>query len=112
MLLARHPRQRRVAPLARKRVVPVQHLAVHDDATPGTGAEDRTEYDLRAFRRAIDRFGKGEAIRVVCEPHFASELRLEVELQAPAVEGRVVRIEYPAAPRRDRAGHAYADRSC
>src|SRR5256714_610531 len=111
MLLRRHPWKRRVAPFAGERVVTFEHLAVDDDATAGAGAENGAEHDRRALRRAIDRLREREAIRVVGEAHLAAELLLQVVLEPPAVERRVVRVEHASALRRDRARHADADRA-
>ena len=97
MLLLGHPRQRRVPPFARERVVALEHLARDDDAAARAGAEDGAEHDRRVLPRAVDRFGQREAVRVVGETHLVSELLFEIVLQAPAIERRVVCVEHAAA---------------
>src|ERR1043165_2835587 len=96
MLVLGHPRQRHVPPFAGDALVAGQHAAVHHDAAAYAGAQDGAEHDARAAPRAVDRLRQREAAPVVGEAPLAPEPPLEVGLERPVVERRVVGIGHPA----------------
>jgi hypothetical protein len=62
-----------------------------------------------ARRRAVDRLGDREAVRVVLHADLAPERACEVLVQRPAVEPGRVRVLHPTRERGDRARDAHAD---
>src|SRR5688572_12252939 len=89
-----------MSPLAGNRVRPADDLSVDHDPTADPGAENHPEYHRRSLRRSIDRFGQGEAIRVVLQPDRPAERRFEVLRQRLADEpGGVGVLDQPGGAR-------------
>ena len=110
-LLVTRPRQRVVAPLAGDRVRARHEPLVDDDAAAGSGADDHAEHRRRTGRCAVGGLREREAIGVVRDPHRPAERRAQIGAEAPAVEPRRVGVLDQSGRRRDRAGHADADRA-
>src|SRR4029077_13673113 len=85
MLLACHPRQRRMAPFSANAVMAVQHRSTHHDAAAHAGAQDGAEQHAASRAGAIDRLGQREAVGIVREAHFPLETLLDIAPAARAV---------------------------
>src|SRR5262249_36322289 len=97
-----------MAPLAGDVLRPGPDRAADDDAAADAGAEDHAEDELVAAAGAGDRFGEGEAVRVVLHRDAKAEPRFEVGEERLAVQALRIRVlERPA--RRERPRRADAD---
>ena len=80
-----------------------------DDPGADAGAEDGGEHHLRPGRRAVGRFGHGQAIGVVLQPYGPAERAREIAIQRATDEPGGVGVLDQAGGRRDGAGNADAD---
>src|SRR5205085_10150280 len=65
--VARHPRKRIVAPLARDEIRALEDASVDDDAAAHTRAENDSEHDARTCGRHVSRYRDRETVSVVCQ---------------------------------------------
>ena len=112
-LVVVRPRQRVVSPLAGDRVRAGDDARRRTTMPPPVPVPRITpKTTSRAGRGAVGRLGHGEAVRVVGEPHRPRRAaRSRSCSKRPAVQPRRVRVLDEAGRRRDRAGHADADRA-
>ena len=99
-----------MAPLSGDPVRAAVDLALHDDATAASGAQNDPEHDAEADSGTIGRFTQGEAVGVVLDAHLAVEGLADVVVEAAAVQGDGIGTLYQAGSRADHARDADPDR--
>ncbi len=96
-------------PLAGDAVGAIDQVPVEGDAATAAGADDDGEHAFRALRRAVERFGQGQAFGVVGQADGLALGGLQILAETAAIEIGRVGVAHHAGARRHRSGRADAD---